>query len=1022
MSKKSLFYNIIKRGSLVCFFIASVIILVESGIDGKTSAAQSNSIGSVIQEGINENHDKETIVSIKDFEVNLLNPSENNVYYVGESLNFTFTYTPENTSYKEIKTEYDENYVSIVGNTIYFEKAGNTTIKFISEKDENLSKTLQISIKNVEIESLEFKEKEVTLNVDEVYTNEIEIKPANVTFKDLTYISTNPNVATIDDLGTVTAISPGETTIKAMPINNINNVEASYLVRVNKIEETVIKVIDFSFNDLDLYYKQNKDLEIIYKPINATINLSNLSASLSDNLLDYLSIKSVSVNTSKSVIKISFNYLKTIDEEINGNLSFIYNQDNKKFNYTININLLMKENLTLNDINKDTLVTNKTGNINYTTYGESSLAAISNTKYFDNISFNIPYLNSITSATYKYNLNNYKLDYDENCNVLFKITHSYNKINIVPVNKNVIENNIDTIYEIKYYPDTLDSENYILFTFKYAIIETHSVINDLKLTSFNENKINTLINDYEYNDIFSYTISTSPYNSSLANSGINIELIQNDKIIEFIYDVHGEINGLKTLKEGKAQIKITSSFLNENNLENIEKKYDIEISNILNKKELLINDKSYINEDIPTNFTINKNETIVFNYSLYSSFPLGNADYSKKYEDELIMEINDPNNTLIYNLENYSITGVKNGDINAQIKLYYKNNPSLSITLEIYVNYIEIDIDEFKFDFVLENAPNEYNNPINFDKVAIGTSFTIKPILNSDATNKEVGFISSDPSILEIDYNSGQSYALKYGKVKVTMLSIANPNIKITKEINILNTSSPFEVDFELLNPLSYEKIFDEERNIEYFNVSLDYGISYKLSIKPLYKSSSNSIIFTHHNPLNRSENKEIINVDNYGNIVTKGIGEDWIKISYGNNDSINTYVSYLHINVKRNTRFTFAELALIVRKSIGHFGLFAVTALALVIFLLIEFKKDWIKMLSLVLSLIPGFLLAFLSELIQYFTPGRGPSWTDVGIDFAGYAFTVIIVLLVWFIIYIVKLIIKKNKERKNIANKENN
>lgn len=99
-------------------------------------------------------------------------------------------------------------------------------------------------------------------------------------------------------------------------------------------------------------------------------------------------------------------------------------------------------------------------------------------------------------------------------------------------------------------------------------------------------------------------------------------------------------------------------------------------------------------------------------------------------------------------------------------------------------------------------------------------------------------------------------------------------------------------------------------------------------------------------------------------------------------------------------------DFRLVVRKVVGHLMLFAAsgvfTSLAVYFFLLVQkwYKFYW----SIAISLGTGFLLAGVSELVQFFTDGRYGSWSDVGIDFGGFLLGSAVVIL---ILYLRKILI---------------
>lgn len=97
-----------------------------------------------------------------------------------------------------------------------------------------------------------------------------------------------------------------------------------------------------------------------------------------------------------------------------------------------------------------------------------------------------------------------------------------------------------------------------------------------------------------------------------------------------------------------------------------------------------------------------------------------------------------------------------------------------------------------------------------------------------------------------------------------------------------------------------------------------------------------------------------------------------------------------------------------VIRKLVGHFGLFGVSGIITTIYFLL--MKDALankKKKVIVFSLATGLTVAFISELVQYYTPGRWFSLTDVGIDFSGYVLFGGITFLIFYLVY-------RHKEKK--------
>ena len=95
-----------------------------------------------------------------------------------------------------------------------------------------------------------------------------------------------------------------------------------------------------------------------------------------------------------------------------------------------------------------------------------------------------------------------------------------------------------------------------------------------------------------------------------------------------------------------------------------------------------------------------------------------------------------------------------------------------------------------------------------------------------------------------------------------------------------------------------------------------------------------------------------------------------------------------------------FDNFAFVLRKLVGHFGIFVLngifTTLTLYQFLKeTKFKNGWFLF---AFSLPFGLFVAGLSEMIQIFVPDRYGTWGDIGIDFGGYVLGFIATVLVLF------------------------
>lgn len=155
-----------------------------------------------------------------------------------------------------------------------------------------------------------------------------------------------------------------------------------------------------------------------------------------------------------------------------------------------------------------------------------------------------------------------------------------------------------------------------------------------------------------------------------------------------------------------------------------------------------------------------------------------------------------------------------------------------------------------------------------------------------------------------------------------------------------------------------------------------------------------------------------IIKVSNEGGNVTLHVlkeGTCTIKMTSLANPNLSLETKYTIVKPGFITKERYSDFGLYLRKSIGHAAVFMIaqifTYLSLYMFF---YEKQWWLHLSISLGI--GLLLSGLSELIQYFIPGRSGALLDVLIDFSGVLVGAALTLLG---IIIVKKIIKTKKAR---------
>ena len=100
-----------------------------------------------------------------------------------------------------------------------------------------------------------------------------------------------------------------------------------------------------------------------------------------------------------------------------------------------------------------------------------------------------------------------------------------------------------------------------------------------------------------------------------------------------------------------------------------------------------------------------------------------------------------------------------------------------------------------------------------------------------------------------------------------------------------------------------------------------------------------------------------------------------------------------------------------VIRKLIGHFLLFGLSGLFTTLtFVMNDFLMEKLKWKNVIIILLFGLVLALVSELIQYFVPGRYGVLTDALIDYSGYIIFSGIVYLTYTLI-----VLKNQKSKEN-------
>ena len=149
------------------------------------------------------------------------------------------------------------------------------------------------------------------------------------------------------------------------------------------------------------------------------------------------------------------------------------------------------------------------------------------------------------------------------------------------------------------------------------------------------------------------------------------------------------------------------------------------------------------------------------------------------------------------------------------------------------------------------------------------------------------------------------------------------------------------------------------------------------------------------------------------GKITAKKEGIATITVSSAANPELSETLVFEVMPKKAIDGENYVDFASFIRKSIGHFLLFGVSAIfttwAFYFILNKVIKKKWFIVL---VSGLFGIAVASVTEMIQLFIPLRSGTWIDVGINILGYAVFLALTILFGFLIL--------KRRQKNEANKK--
>ena len=192
--------------------------------EGKTTVSLKSDNGVVATLTVVVTQPKEGIKTLNirdgDFKISVNGTKELSIFVEGSNIRSSKVWSSSNSNILEV----DSN------GTIYAKKAGNATVT-VKLGDKSASIKVNVITPTVKVTALELDKKSVVVKMGSTERLNVKVKPENAKNKSVTWKSTNDNIATINNEGTITGISKGKAKITVFS-NDDNTVSKSVEVTV----------------------------------------------------------------------------------------------------------------------------------------------------------------------------------------------------------------------------------------------------------------------------------------------------------------------------------------------------------------------------------------------------------------------------------------------------------------------------------------------------------------------------------------------------------------------------------------------------------------------------------------------------------------------------------------------------------------------------------------------------------------------------------------------------------------------
>jgi len=236
-------------------------------LSGDTITAVGYGQASLTAKTFNGKHRTMTIIvkEIKPEKVTLSGlPEKGTTTYIKDSFDLTATITPENVDNPSIEWTTSDETIATVNNygKVHLLAAGKVTISAIASN--GVTGKYTFNVKEKVVEKIEIPTEDFTLKLGEKQTLEAVITPADATYPEVTWSSSDPSIVEVSASGSITAVNCGTATITATSTNGLSD---SVNVEVQEIKAERIAIN----GAVSLTLGNSAGYSVVFYPENTTV-------------------------------------------------------------------------------------------------------------------------------------------------------------------------------------------------------------------------------------------------------------------------------------------------------------------------------------------------------------------------------------------------------------------------------------------------------------------------------------------------------------------------------------------------------------------------------------------------------------------------------------------------------------------------------------------------------------------------------------------------------------------------------